>query len=161
MKKNSKKGFSLVELTFALMITGMGILAIFHVFPSGLEAAKTATADTRAAEFAQSVFNSYRAEISNMDRDQWEEAINGDELNLEVQIPAGNGDITIAPVDEFQAPDEAIEFPAGSEPTEYIRYKLATELLSDNLVAIYLEVSYGKMSSYKKVFYTAVYYNEM
>ncbi len=95
-----------------------------------------------------------------MSQSDWD---NNNELDLTVSIPSGNGtgSIDISPVDDFQAPDNAIEFPVGSEPTEYIRYKLATELLSDNLAGIYLEVSYGKMSNHKKLFYTAVYYNKM
>lgn len=163
---NNKNGFSLVELTFALMITGMGILAIFHVFPSGLDAGKKAVADTRATEFAQSVFESYRAEIAKMSPKEWEENFNGDELKIpNFEIPAGDGSklIKIPLVNSFQEPKDAIPFPEGSKPEEYIRYKLATELLpnSKNLVGIYLEVSYGKMSSHKRTFYTAIYYNSM
>ena len=167
---NNKNGFSLIELTFALMITGMGILAIFHVFPSGLDAGKNAVADTRAMEFAQSVFESYRYEIAKILPSKWDP----DSLDITVSIPCGNGGtedndyIEISPVDKFQDPtkqdgedDAPIPFPVGSDPTEYIRYKLKTELLSDNLVGIYLEVSYGRMSNHKKAFYTAIYYREM
>ncbi len=165
MINNKKNGFSLVELTFALMITGMGILAIFHVFPSGLNAGKNAVADTRAMEFSQSVFEAYRYEVSKMSQAQWDSDMSNKSLDITVRIPSGDGGgtITISPVDEFQEPKNAIEFPVGSEPKEYIRYKLATELLpdSDNLVGIYLEVSYGRMSSHKKSFYTAVYYGGM
>jgi prepilin-type N-terminal cleavage/methylation domain-containing protein len=164
---NNKNGFSLIELTFALMITGMGILAIFHVFPSGLDAGKSAVADTRAVEFAQSVFEAYRYEVSQMDQKAWDDEFDDDDYTLDktVSIPSGDGSgtIDIDFSDKFQAPSDAIEFPAGSKPTEYIRYKLATELLpdSDNLVGIYLEVSYGRMSSHKKAFYTAIYYRKM
>ena len=168
--KNNKKGFSLIELTFALMITGMGVLAIFHVFPSGLNAGKTAVADTRAVEFSQAVFEAYRYEASQMSQNEWDTDMNNGSLDITVSIPCGNGGTTepddyidISPVDKFQDPDNAIVFPVGSEPTEYIRYKLATELLpgSENFVGIYLEVSYGKMSSHKKAFYTAIYYGGM
>jgi len=174
--RNNKNGFSLIELTFALMITGMGVLAIFHVFPSGLNAGKNAVADTRAVEFAQSVFEAYRYEVSQMDQNEWDNDFlgNDDSLDITVSIPSGNGStyIDISPVSSFQDPtkqypdpknDAPIPFPVGSEPTEYIRYKLATELLpgSDNLVGIYLEVSYGKMSNHKKAFYTAIYYRKM
>ena len=162
---NNKSGFSLVELTFALMITGMGVLAIFHVFPAGLNAGKNAIADTRAVEFSQAVFEAYRHEVAQMSQGEWDADMSNESLDITVSIPAGNGSdtINISPVDSFQAPADAIEFPVGSEPIEYIRYKLATELLpdSDNLVGIYLEVSYGRMSSHKKAFYTAIYYGGM
>lgn len=166
ISNNNKSGFSLIELTFALMITGMGVLAIFHVFPSGLNAGKNAIADTRAVEFSQSVFEAYRYEVSKMSQNEWNTATNDDSLDdISVSIPSGNGSgtLNISAVDSFQSPTETIEFPAGSEPTEYIRYRLATELLpdSDNLVGIYLEVSYGRMSSHKKSFFTAIYYDGM
>ncbi len=164
---NNKSGFSLIELTFALMITGMGILAIFHVFPSGLNAGKNAVADTRATEFSQAVFEAYRVEIALMTQNEWDiEFEDDDSLDISIYIPSGageNDEIKISPVDTFQAPDAAIVFPKGSKPTEHMRYKLAAVLLpgSDNLVEIYLEVSYGKMSSNKQIFYTAICFNSM
>ena len=57
----SKKGFSLVEVTLAMMVIGAGMLAVFALFPSGLEAANRASFETRASMFAEDVFNSYRA----------------------------------------------------------------------------------------------------
>ena len=53
-------GFSLVEVSLALMIVGIGILAILGMFPAGLDQNSRAISDTRAAMFAQEVFGSLR-----------------------------------------------------------------------------------------------------
>jgi hypothetical protein len=107
-----------------------------------------------------------------MSQEEWTAETGGGSLDISFLIPAGDDSsyIRIAPVDSFQDPSAStgaanapIVYPLGSEPKEYIRYKLATELLpdSDNLIGIYLEVSYGRLSSHKKAFYTAIYYGGM
>jgi len=154
MINNNNKGFSLVELTFALMITGMGILAIFHVFPSGLSAGRNAIAETRALEFSQAVFASYRYEIAKK-VDISESVLEG----LTPQIPGTEDNVFIKyQKSGVKHPFQKIVYPSESEPAEYINYRVAFEELSDEFFAIYLEVGYGKSSTLKKSFYTAIYH---
>ena len=54
------RGFSLVEVTLALMVVGVGMLAILGMFPAGLDQNTRSISDTHAALFAQEVFNSLR-----------------------------------------------------------------------------------------------------
>lgn len=49
-------GFSLVEVTLALMVMAIGILSIMSLFPAGLDQNARSIADTHAAFFAEEVF---------------------------------------------------------------------------------------------------------
>ena len=49
-------GFSLVEVTLALMVMAIGILSIMSLFPAGLDQNLRSIADTHAAFFAEEVF---------------------------------------------------------------------------------------------------------
>jgi len=72
MKKNHKPsafcllpsafsaGFSLVEITLALLVIGVGMLAILSMFPSGLDQNARSISDTHAALFAEEVFSALR-----------------------------------------------------------------------------------------------------
>lgn len=54
-------GFSLVEVALALMVVGVGMVAIFGVLPAGMEANKRAIDDAQVALFSEEVFNGFRA----------------------------------------------------------------------------------------------------
>ncbi|MBU0677531.1 MAG: hypothetical protein KJ626_05385 [Verrucomicrobia bacterium] len=54
-------GFTLVEVTLALMVVAVGCLAVLGLFPSAMRAVKAATDETRIVGFADEVFNSFRA----------------------------------------------------------------------------------------------------
>ncbi|MBN1676460.1 MAG: hypothetical protein JXR37_35780 [Kiritimatiellae bacterium] len=56
------EGFNLVEVTLAMLIVAVGLLSVFSLFPSGLDANAKAIADTHSAIFAEEVFNGIRAE---------------------------------------------------------------------------------------------------
>ena len=49
-------GFSLIEVTLALMVMAIGILSIMSLFPAGLDQNARSIADTHAAFFAEEVF---------------------------------------------------------------------------------------------------------
>lgn len=59
---DSKAGFSLVEVALALMVVGVGMVAVFSVLPVGLDANKKAIDDAQTAMFAEEVFNGFRAQ---------------------------------------------------------------------------------------------------
>ena len=62
MKKNVRKrraaqaGFSLVEVTLALLVVAVGLTATFALFPEGLKATRAAVDDTEIGMFAEYVF---------------------------------------------------------------------------------------------------------
>ena len=57
----SRQGFTLIEVALALLVIGLGIVAVFGLFPSGLEASRRTMNETQAALFAEEVFGAYRA----------------------------------------------------------------------------------------------------
>lgn len=55
------RGFTLVEVALAMLVVGIGIMAVFGLFPGGIEAGRRAVNETQAALFAEEVFAGYRA----------------------------------------------------------------------------------------------------
>jgi len=204
-KMNNKKGFSLIELTFSLLIIGLGVLVIFQVFPLGITEGKNSIGDARALEFSQNLFSTIRYEVNQLTPSQWEgivddwekwnkkeddETLNTnpdemfDPLGSKIQIPdgsGGSGTYTIVPANYFHengtkraGVDYPLKYPEGSEPIEYLKYRLCYRLLgmdhctnSDDddviqgsvLMVVYLEVSYGKLiTNHTKTFYTCICY---
>ena len=63
MKKlaiRGREGFSLVEVSLALLVIGLGLLAVFSLFPSGLTMNKNAIDETQAAVSANDSLDAYR-----------------------------------------------------------------------------------------------------
>ncbi|MDP2989987.1 MAG: prepilin-type N-terminal cleavage/methylation domain-containing protein [Kiritimatiellota bacterium] len=59
--RRPSSGFSLVEVTLALMVMAIGILSIMSLFPAGLDQNARSIADTHAAFFAEEVFAGLQA----------------------------------------------------------------------------------------------------
>ena len=59
--QNGRAGFSLVEVSLALLVVGVGMMGAFALFPAGLDAGKAALEDSRASLFADEAFDSLRA----------------------------------------------------------------------------------------------------
>ena len=53
---SGKSGYSLVEVTLALLVVAIGLTATFALFPEGLKATRAAVDDTEIALFAEYVF---------------------------------------------------------------------------------------------------------
>lgn len=51
-----RAGYSLVEVTLALLVVAIGLVATFALFPEGLRATRAAVDDTEIAMFAEYVF---------------------------------------------------------------------------------------------------------
>lgn len=51
------RGFSLVEVTLAMMVAAIGLLSIISLFTAGLDQNKRSINDTTAAFFAEEIFN--------------------------------------------------------------------------------------------------------
>ncbi len=57
-KQLGRAGYSLVEVTLALLVVAIGLTATFALFPEGLRATRAAVDDTEIAMFAEYVFTS-------------------------------------------------------------------------------------------------------
>ncbi|MBP7276157.1 MAG: prepilin-type N-terminal cleavage/methylation domain-containing protein [Kiritimatiellae bacterium] len=56
------RGFSLVEVSLALLVVSVGILGAFALIPAGLSTNRIAIEETQSAMFAETVFNAVRAQ---------------------------------------------------------------------------------------------------
>jgi uncharacterized protein (TIGR02598 family) len=67
-RKGNRGGFSLVEVSLAVLLIGVGVLSLFSLFPAGLNESKNAVRDTHIGLFAEKVLAALRAngyEINN------------------------------------------------------------------------------------------------
>lgn len=55
-KSGTRAGYSLVEVTLALLVVAIGLTATFALFPEGLKASRAAVDDSETAMFAEYVF---------------------------------------------------------------------------------------------------------
>ncbi|MGD9782330.1 MAG: prepilin-type N-terminal cleavage/methylation domain-containing protein [Kiritimatiellia bacterium] len=55
-RRAARAGFSLVEVTLALLVVAVGLTATFALFPEGLKATRAAVDDTEIGMFAEYVF---------------------------------------------------------------------------------------------------------
>lgn len=60
-RKRRTDGFTLMEVALAVVVVGIGVLALFALISGGLDSSSKAVADTQAAFFADAVFNGLRA----------------------------------------------------------------------------------------------------
>jgi prepilin-type N-terminal cleavage/methylation domain-containing protein len=65
---NRKSGFSLIEVTLAIMVIGIGALVLFSLFPEGLEQGRIAEYESRMSRMADAIINDVRA---TMRRDEY------------------------------------------------------------------------------------------
>jgi type II secretory pathway pseudopilin PulG len=59
--QNARAGYSLVEVTLALLVVAIGLTATFALFPEGLKATRAAVDDTEIGLFADYVFSTLSA----------------------------------------------------------------------------------------------------
>ena len=70
--KHPSSGFSLIEVTLAVFMIGLGVLTLFALFPAGLRQSESAMQDTHLGLFADKAFSGIRAEASAIvDWDDW------------------------------------------------------------------------------------------
>lgn len=62
-----RSGYSLVEISLALLVIGVGLLAALALFPEGLGAARRAVEDVSMATFAENVFAGLALEAGDAD----------------------------------------------------------------------------------------------
>jgi type II secretory pathway pseudopilin PulG len=57
-RRRARAGYSLVEVTLALLVVAIGLTATFALFPEGLQATRAAVDDVEISMFAEYVFTS-------------------------------------------------------------------------------------------------------
>lgn len=161
-----KAGFTLMEIALAILVLSIGMLALFGLFPAGLQMNKQAIDETQAALFAEEVLNGVRAQASTQPWNQINNNIrlppptpnvwaNAQDLQIEV---TGGGD------DNFTT---LVYFKSGTRgtsrlPQDYrdfgIRYRLEIRNIDTYRKSVQLHVrpgEFGTTNAY--VFYTELY----
>jgi uncharacterized protein (TIGR02598 family) len=70
----TRTGFSLIEVTLALLVVGLGLLAVFGLFGSGLQTNTQSQRETSTAFFAQQIMESVAST-------NWTDLVSGVELS--------------------------------------------------------------------------------
>jgi len=72
IKNPRLRGFSLIEVSLALLVVGVGLLALLQLFPFGMRESQLAVDDSGQSTFAQAVFSTIRANAAKLnDWDDW------------------------------------------------------------------------------------------
>ena len=148
----NRGGFSLIEVSLAVLVVGLGLLSIFGLFPAGLKMSEDSIADTRAAMFAEYVFSDMREKAAAAQWNEWNAAALKPDF--------------ISVLDAIQP----IRFTPGQSPTapsqphdpDCLRYRLHIE--NDGPKTATLEVwdgQFGPTNTVQGVFYTAFYFTGM
>lgn len=77
---NRKAGYSLVEVSLALLVVGVGLLAVFALFPDALGSSRKSVEASEISEFAEYVFATIEGMIAEPD-------FNWDDLKSGYQLP--------------------------------------------------------------------------
>lgn len=120
--RHSGAGFTLVEVSLALLIVAVGMLGTLAVIPQGSRAAKDAREDTFAAMVAQSALSSLRGHIQQgRSPATWEYVPSGYSVNTSFKL-AGNADSGSLTGDVFVFRDAAKKIPMGTVRLSYFRF---------------------------------------
>ena len=126
--RDRSAGFSLIEVCMAILVIGLGLLAVFSLFPSGLRMAEEGAADTHCGLFAETVMKGLQGNAAGITNwATWSDTAAGG--GFEVALLAGviPGDTAVAgAVKTCQFPEAAAW--ATSAPREvtksWLQYKL-------------------------------------
>ena len=76
-----RAGFTLVEVALALLVAGLGILAVFTLFPQGMESSRRSVQATEISAFADMVMNSIQmssdttADFATLQNNVWKSPV--------------------------------------------------------------------------------------
>ena len=118
ISRRQSAGFSLVEVTLAVLVVAVGLLSVMALFPDGLRTGKKATDETYAAFFAEEVMNGIKAnvlpELAGFD------GLEGVQLEApNFGMWKNNGQdviVEVTPNEEIYVNKYEIEIAGGSEP---------------------------------------------
>lgn len=115
MNSHRTSGFTLVEIALALLVLSVGLLALFGLFPTGMQMNKRAIDETQAALFAEEVLNGVRAQAAIQ---RW------DRIRTAIRLPPPAPDVWYDP--------DSLRIEETGDTWETIRYfKYGTRGLGD------------------------------
>lgn len=115
--RHNGSGFSLMEVNLAILVVALGMLTLFALFPAGLKQVETAQATTQEAMFAGHVLSSLRGNAMRIvNASDW-----SDIARFRDRVVA---DISGSGTVRHGIGIETVQFPAGLQPPQYIRYLL-------------------------------------
>ena len=161
---SAKGGFSLVEISFALLVVALGLLAVFHLFPAGLRASVDATADTRTSEFAAEFYGALRAQAKvETNYAAWASAF--DTLSVADWDPTPQP-FNLYSLSQNDSWSDAFQYPYHTEgdwQREYLRFRPRIDFngVGSNAVSVTLEVKYGKAGGIVATYHSGFYFYGM
>ena len=138
-----RDAFSLVETNLAILLVGIGLLALFSLFPLGLQQSDLAVQDSQEAMFGDAVLSVI--EGNAFDIKKWNEWVDTNSLKTELVKGLTNIPVLTAEGDVLTAENDALVFPAGSG--RYLTYKLTIAnkgTPKGKLKAVNLKVASGR-----------------
>lgn len=115
-------GFSLVETNLAILLVGVGLLALFSLFPLALQQSDLAVRDTQQAMFADCVLSAIEGSASDIE--EWADWSSPTEwLSMLEEGITNIFDQRVITEDSFVAGKPNLNFPAGSP--HYVTYTVS------------------------------------
>jgi prepilin-type N-terminal cleavage/methylation domain-containing protein len=148
-----KSGFTLIEISLALLVASIGLLGVMGLFPAGIQLSKMSSDETHAALFAEQVLNGIRAQAATQ---RW------DRISTGIDLPPPTPDVWADPQDLRVRPTgnnfETLRFTTlgamGAEEADRepyldfsIRYRLRIDDINSRRKAVYLDVRPGEYGS--------------
>jgi len=140
-------GFTLIEVSLAVLVVGLGLLTVFSLFPSGLRSAEEGAADTKCGLCADTILNGMQGNAATITN--WSDWCNTNRFTADVLSGLS---LTTGTVVNWC-------FPAGGVETN--RYRLVIDTSNTNLYSAKLEVwsgMHGPLTN-PAVFYTEFNYS--
>jgi len=132
-----RMGFTLIEVALAVTVAGVGVLGLFALISTGLDASAKAVATTQAAFFADASLNALRAEaVQAAQATNWAnfwDPFAAGTTTLTVAAPAAwvpgpalnvHGDGALYEITFLNNPLHAVGSSASKIPTGSLRYKM-------------------------------------
>lgn len=151
-----RAGFTLIEVSLAVLVVALGLLTVFSLFPSGLRSAEDEVADTRAGMFAETVFGKMRGGAEELVT--WADWSNPTTFASETLLKRGSEPYDLVADGAVHTAD----FPPGSG--QQLRYRLTfVDPANTTHYPVKLEVCDGQYGPfvYPSVFYTEFVYRGM
>lgn len=147
----TRSGFTLVEVSLAILVVGLGLLSLFSLFPSGLRSGEEATSDTRAGLFASVVLEGMRANAVGIKSwTDWNDGNPGD-VGSAIHVKLCDSLLGAGAIVADGNRQPKLEFPAGS--AQYLRYSLLLDRPTTRSCSAYLKV-WGRTGDNFSEFYT-------
>jgi hypothetical protein len=120
-KDRAAGGFSLVEVNLAILLVGVGLVALFALFPRALQECDSAMGDTQEALFGDLVINALQGNAAVIT--EWKDWKGTNDFVNALSVGPPMAGVELKPVGGgFTASDGEFEFPPGSG--KYLTYEL-------------------------------------